>query len=293
MTSKSTGSAQIRSMLLVGATAALAYGCANKQETKWIPRPKFFTYCLASKINQPQNLKDARGNLAKSTSPKFLYALVVSSFSEYSPMLMLSDNGTVIVADSKSPTGYCSGKMTPAQLEEFKKLGSELSSLKTKDYGSEIPFTDLTSTSFYVTDTLGNHQRIHISGDFTGSEFLMSAEDKRYHCVVPEALKEAFRRTMEARKAFRLNQNGSKESSQVWTPESLAFVLTKNVDAARSSSKRPVEFDSNTIHEPLEEKYTINKSDLSQSEINSLLVAYLENRKIAIRGQLYELALTE
>lgn len=280
-------------MLLIGATATLAYGCANKQKAKWIARPKFFTYCLAAKITPPQNLKDARGNLAKSTSTKFLYALVVSSFSEYSPMLMLSDNGTVIVADSKSPTGYCCGKMTPVQLEEFKKLGSELCSLKIKDYGSEIPITDLTSTSFYVTDTLGNHQRIHISGDFTGNEFLMSYEDRRSHGVVPEALKEAFRRTMEARKAFRLNQEGRNESSKVWTPESLAFVLTQNADAARSSSKRSVEFDSNTIHEPFEEKYTINKSDLSQSEINSLLVAYLENRKIAIRGQLYELALTE
>lgn len=293
MISKSTDSTLIRCMLLIGATAALAYGCANKQETKWIPRPKFFTYCLASKINPPHNLKDARGNLAKSTSTKFLYALVVSSFSEYSPMLMLSDNGTVIVADSKSPTGYSSGKMTPVQVEEFKKLGRELCSLKIKDYGSEIHITDLTSTSFYVTDTLGNHQRIHISGDFTGNEFLMSAEDKRYHCVVPEALKEAFRRTMEARKAFRLNQEGRNESSKVWTPDSLSFVLTKVSTASKSASKRSVEFGPSTIHEPLAEKYIIRKAALNQSEIDSLLVAYLENRKIAIRGQLYELALTE
>lgn|GEM_PF-1319780 len=293
MTSKSTGSAQIRSMLLIGATAALAYGCANEQETKWIPRPKFFTYCLAAKINPPTNIKDSKGNPAKSTSTKFLYALVVSSFSEYSPMLMLSDNGTVIVSDSESPTGYSCGKMTPVQLEEFKKLGSELCSRKIKDYGSEIPITDLTSTNFYVTDSLGNQQRIHIYGDFTSSEFLMSEEDKRYHCVVPEALKEAFRRTMEARKAFRLNQEGRKETSEVWTPANLTIVLTQNVDAAQTSSKRSVEFGPSTIHEPLEEKYTIKKADLNQSEINSLLVAYLENRKIAIRGQLYELALTE
>lgn len=108
-------------------------------------------------------------------------------------MLMLSDNGTAIVADSESPTGYSYGKMTPIQLEEFKELGSELYSLKTKDYGSEISITDLPSTYFYVTDSLGNHQRIHIYGDFDSNKFWMSEADKRYHCVVPEVLKNAFR----------------------------------------------------------------------------------------------------
>jgi len=203
---------------------------------------------------------------------------------------MLSDNGTVIVADSESPTGYSRGKMTPVQLEEFKKLGSELCSLKIKDYGSEIPFTDLTSTNFYVTDTFGNHQRIHIYGDFTGSEFLMSYEDRRSHCVVPEVLKDAFSRSMEERKAFRIKKKGN---SAVWTPENLSFVLTKISNASKSASRRSVELEPRSIHEPLEEKYTINKSDLSQSEIDSLLVAYLDNRKIAIHGQLYTLELTE
>ncbi|MFA6208157.1 MAG: hypothetical protein WCT03_06965 [Candidatus Obscuribacterales bacterium] len=293
MISKSKGSTLIRSMLLIGAMAAMACGCANNHETKWVPRPRFFTSCLATRINPPARLKDLKGNPAKSTSSKFLYALVVRSFSEYSPMLMLSDNGTVIVSDSESPTGYSYGLMPPIQFEEFKNLGSQLCSLKIKDYGSEIPITDLTSTNFYVTDSLGNYQRIHIYGDFTGNEFFMSDEDKRYHCVVPEVLKDAFSRSMEARKAFRLNQEGKKESSEVWTPENLTFILTKNVDAAKSASKRSVKFESNTIHEPLKVKYTINKSDLSHREIDCLLVAYLENRKVAIHDQLYALTLIE
>ncbi len=208
-------------------------------------------------------------------------------------MVMLSDKGTAIVADRASPTGYTYGQMKPIQLEEFKKLGSELCSLKTKDYGSEIPITDLPSTYFYVTDSLGNHQRLHIYGDFDSNEFGMSEEDKRYHCVVPEVLKNAFRRTMEARKAFTLNRVGSKKTSEVWTPERLSFVLTKITDDQKSASKHSVAFESSSIHGALKEKYTIKKDDLNQSEIDTLLLAFSENYKIKIQGQLYSLALTE
>lgn len=293
MSSKSLWSTKLRNLLILGVTVVLMQSCANERQTKYIPRPRFFTSCLARQLNPPPNLKSSKSNPANSKSTKFLYALVVSSFSEYSPMLMLSDNGTAIVADHASPTGYTCGHMKPIQLEEFKKLGSELCSLKTKDYGSEISITDLPSTYFYVTDSLGNHQRIHIYGDFDSNEFWMSEEDKRDHCIVPEVLKNAFRSTMEARKEFTLNREGSKQTSEVWTPERLSFVLTKITDDQKSASTHSVEFKSSFMHEALEEKYTIKKNDLNQSEIDTLLLAYLENYKIKIQGQLYSLALTE
>ncbi|MBK8723623.1 MAG: hypothetical protein IPL95_15610 [Saprospiraceae bacterium] len=88
----------------------------------------------------------------------------------------------------------------------------------------------------------------------------MSEEDKRDHCIVPEVLKNAFRSTMEARKEFTLNREGSKQTSEVWTPERLSFVLTKITDDQKSASTHSVEFKSSCMHEALEEKYTIKKT---------------------------------
>ncbi len=42
---------------------------------------------------------------------------------------------------------------------------------------------------------------------------------------------------------------------------------------------------------PLEDVFTVKKSELTESEVNRLLTAYLEKRQIAIRDHLYALTL--
>ncbi|HMW91894.1 MAG TPA: hypothetical protein PLC15_06835 [Candidatus Obscuribacter sp.] len=280
MITKFASSSIVCSIALFCLAVTFLQSCVTKPVSNWIPRPVFFAYSLQRQL-ELQDFKSKADAAHESSTVSYLYAVVEHSFSAHTVLLVVYEDGTAVAADSKSPTGYSYWQMTESQFEEFKKDNSVLCDLKVKDYGSDISITDLPTTWFYLKDGSGRRQRIRIYGEFSNNQSLMNAQDRRCHCIVPDVLREAFRRSAEVRTS----------NSRVWAPENLCFVLKKSASASKASLSHAVRFEPRTVPGPLEDVFTVKKSDLTESEVNRLLTAYLEKRLIAIRDHLYALTL--